>query len=63
MNRLLRRSLDFAPLLLFATVLLFFGAQSAKFLEPRNLVNILVQASSTGIVAVGMNSKSLNPRM
>ena len=35
-------------------MLLFFGAQSPKFLAPRNLVNIVVQASSTGIVAVGM---------
>ena len=54
MNRPTQRLLDFAPLLLFAVVLAFFGAQSPKFLEPRNLVNILVQASSTGIVAVGM---------
>ena len=53
MNRA-RRLLDFAPLLLFAAVLSFFGAQSGKFLELRNLVNIVVQASSTGIVAVGM---------
>lgn len=48
------RLLDFAPLLLFAAVIAFFGTQSGKFLEPRNLVNIVVQASSTGIVAVGM---------
>ncbi len=54
MNRFTRRALDFAPLLLFVAVLAFFGAQSGKFLEPRNLVNIVVQASSTGIVAVGM---------
>lgn len=54
MNRLAPRLLDFAPLLLFATVLAFFGTQSGKFLEPRNLVNIVVQASSTGLVAVGM---------
>jgi ribose transport system permease protein len=53
-NRAGRRLLDFAPLLLFAAVLGFFSFQSAKFLEPRNLVNIVVQASSTGIVAVGM---------
>lgn len=48
------RLLDFAPLLLFMVVLAFFGAHSSKFLDPRNLVNIVVQASSTGIVAVGM---------
>lgn len=54
MKRLAQRLLDFAPLLLFVAVLAFFGAQSGKFLEPRNLVNIVVQSSSTGIVAVGM---------
>lgn len=54
MNRLTQRLLDSAPLLLFAAVLAFFGWQSDKFLEPRNLVNIVVQASSTGIVAVGL---------
>ena len=54
MNRVRQGLLDLAPLLLFVAVLAFFGAQSTKFLEPRNLVNILVQASSTGIVAVGM---------
>lgn len=54
MNRILPRLLDFAPLLLFAAVLAFFSLQSSRFMEPRNLVNIAVQASSTGIVAVGM---------
>jgi len=53
-NRFAQRLLDFAPLFLFGVVLVFFGAQSPKFLEPRNLVNIFVQASSTGIVAIGM---------
>lgn len=54
MNRAVQRLLNVAPLLLFVAVLSFFGLQSGKFLEPRNLVNIVVQASSTGIVAVGM---------
>ncbi len=54
MKRLYQRLLEFAPLFMFMVVLAFFGAQSSRFLEPRNLVNILVQASSTGIVAVGM---------
>jgi ribose transport system permease protein len=49
-----RRLLDFAPLMLFATVLALFGSLSRRFLEPNNLVNIAAQASSTGIVAVGM---------
>ena len=54
MNRVTRRLLEFAPMLLFVAVLAIFGLQSVKFLEPRNLINIVVQASSTGIVAVGM---------
>ena len=54
MNRTARRLLDSAPLLLFAAMLALFGLLSGKFLEPRNLINIVVQASSTGIVAVGM---------
>ena len=54
MNRTSRRLLDLAPFLLFVTVLVIFGVRSPKFLEAGNLVNIVVQASSTGIVAVGM---------
>jgi len=46
--------LAFAPILLFASLFAFFGSQSPQFLEPRNLLNIVVQSSSTGIVAVGM---------
>jgi len=53
-SRSVAHLLPFAPLLLFAALLAFFGFSSDKFLEPRNLVNIVVQASSTGIVAVGM---------
>ena len=54
MNRFWRRLLEFAPWLLFALALAIFSSMSARFLEPRNLVNIVVQASSTGIVAIGM---------
>lgn len=54
MNRAGRHLFEVAPVLLFVAVLAFFGLQSEKFLEPRNLVNIVVQASSTGIIAVGM---------
>lgn len=54
MNRTSRSLLDLAPFLLFVTVLVIFGVQSPKFFEAGNLVNIAVQASSTGIVAVGM---------
>ena len=49
-----RRLLELAPLLLFGAVLAFFGLISRRFLDPSNLVNIVAQASSTGIVAVGM---------
>ena len=48
------RFLDFAPLALFVTVLLVFGVQSDKFFDLDNFTQILVQASSTAIVAVGM---------
>ena len=54
MTRAVCQLLDFAPLLLFGIVLALFGSLSRKFLEPNNLVNIVAQASSTGIVAVGM---------
>jgi ribose transport system permease protein len=54
MKRLTPRLLELAPVLLLVAVLALFGAQSAKFLEPRNLINIVAQAASTGIVAVGM---------
>jgi len=43
-----------ASWLLFGGVLLVFGWLSPKFLEANNLVNILIQSSSVGIVAVGM---------
>ena len=46
--------LNNAPLVLFAAVFALFGLLSGKFLEPQNLVNILVQSSGTGIVAIGM---------
>ena len=54
MNNVRRQLLTLAPLLLFVAMLVVFGVQSEKFREPRNLMNIVVQASSTGIVAVGM---------
>lgn len=43
-----------APLLTFGALLVIFGAQNSKFLEPQNLLNIVAQASSTGILAIGM---------
>ena len=45
---------DLVPLLLLLLVLAVFGALSPRFLEPANLVNILVQSSSVAVVAVGM---------
>jgi ribose transport system permease protein len=46
--------LNSAPVLLFLGVFALFGWLSPRFLEPQNLVNILIQSSSTGIVAIGM---------
>jgi ribose transport system permease protein len=45
---------DFAPIALFAVVLLVFGMMSDKFLTPDNLTQILVQSASTAVVATGM---------
>jgi ribose transport system permease protein len=47
-------ALNGAPLLLFAGVFAAFGVLSPRFLEAHNLVNIFLQSSSTGIVAIGM---------
>jgi ribose transport system permease protein len=41
-------------ILLCVGVFLGFGALSRRFLEPGNLVNILIQSSSVAIMAVGM---------
>lgn len=48
------RLLNQASLILFALVLLVFGVMSPAFLSGENALNILTQASSTGILAVGM---------
>src|SRR5262245_459835 len=48
------RVLNQASLLLFAVVLLIFGLLSPAFFRTENAVNILIQTSSTGILAVGM---------
>jgi ribose transport system permease protein len=46
--------LNAAPLLLLLAVGLVFGVLSPRFLDPQNLGNIVVQSSSTAIVAIGM---------
>jgi ribose transport system permease protein len=46
--------LNYAPVVLCAVVFAVFGALSATFLEPRNLLNILIQSSALAIVATGM---------
>jgi ribose transport system permease protein len=46
--------LNNASVALFAFVFLVFGVLTPRFLEPQNLANILVQSSSTAIVAIGM---------
>jgi ribose transport system permease protein len=47
-------ALNNASLILFLIVVLIFGSFSPRFLEIRNLINILVQSSSTALVAIGM---------
>jgi len=46
--------LNNASVVLFVVVLTAFGLLSPKFLTAPNLVNILIQSSSTAIVAIGM---------
>jgi len=46
--------LNNAPAILFGVVLAVFALLSEKFFVPANLVNVLVQSSSTAIVAIGM---------
>ena len=48
------RLLNQASLILFAIVLAVFGMLSPAFFQPANAINILIQTSSTGILAVGM---------
>jgi ribose transport system permease protein len=43
-----------APIFLFLSVFAIFGLRARAFLEPGNLVNILVQSSSAAITAIGM---------
>lgn len=54
MNRLALFFLNWATVILFALVLGIFGTLSPKFLTAANMENLLVQASSTAVVAIGM---------
>jgi ribose transport system permease protein len=49
------RLLQWAPLLLFAILIVSFGILSPRFLTPQNLAAILVQSSWLTVVALGMN--------
>jgi ribose transport system permease protein len=42
------------PAILLAVVFVVFSSISGRFAEPQNVVNILIQAASLGIVATGM---------
>ena len=53
-QRLLLPVLNHSTLILFAVVLAVFGLLSPKFFTAANLANLLVQASSTAVVGVGM---------
>ncbi len=46
--------LNNAPLLLFVALLGLFGLLSSKFLTGSNLLNLVIQSSSTAVVAIGM---------
>lgn len=53
LERLLLMTLKGAPYLLLLGVFAVFGSLSEKFREPENFFNLLTQAASTGIVAIG----------
>lgn len=53
-NRLGLHLLDQASLILFVAVLVVFSILSPAFFRVENATNILIQTSSTGILAVGM---------
>jgi ribose transport system permease protein len=46
--------LNQAPLVMFVAVLMIFGLLAEAFRQPENAMNILIQTSSMGILAVGM---------
>ena len=46
--------LNQVPLVLLISVFAVLGSLSDKFLQPQNLMNILVQSSSIGVAAIGM---------
>jgi ribose transport system permease protein len=48
------RALNHASAVLFVVMLAVFGVLSPRFFSGSNLVNILIQSSSTAIVAIGM---------
>ncbi|HEY0550580.1 MAG TPA: ABC transporter permease, partial [Verrucomicrobiae bacterium] len=53
-SRPLLLALNHATLILFALVLAVFSMLSPKFFTGGNLVNLLVQSSSTAVVGIGM---------
>ena len=53
-SRPVMAALNHASLILFGLVLAVFGMLSPKFFAGDNLVNLLVQSSSTAVVGVGM---------
>lgn len=53
-SRVLSGLLNQSPLILLVVVFVVLGSLSDRFLEPRNLVNILIQSSAIAVAAIGM---------
>ena len=53
-RNLLLLALNQAPVVLFLAVVVGFGVAAPGFLAPANLLNILLQSSSTAVIATGM---------
>ena len=53
-KRFLMFALRYVPMLLFAIVILSFSLMSPRFLDLKNMINIVIQSSHIGILGIGM---------
>ena len=53
-KKILMFALRYLPVLLFAVVILSFSLMSPRFLDVKNMINIVIQSSNIGILGIGM---------
>ena len=51
-KRFLMFALRYVPMLLFAIVILSFSLMSPRFLDLKNMINIVIQSSHIGILGI-----------